>query len=157
MTITTYDPESVILTLGEAYLVGWNTISIARSKPVSTKYEGIRGKHSRVITYDNSVAVKLTLPMSNYWNDYFSQIVAMDYLYATGRCELQIKDNSGSTLFKSSEAFVTSYADITFDNTISDRVWTIQCLSTDVMNVGGSTKPTSSLLDSITSGISSLF
>jgi hypothetical protein len=68
-----------------------------------------------------------------------------------------LKDNSGRSLFKSTQAFVTRYADVTFDATISSRVWQIQCLSTDVYIVGGSSNPSASLLSNAYSNLSDLF
>lgn len=95
--------------------------------------------------------------MSSEWNYIFSQIVTQDVNSTTGRCEILLKDTSGNSIFKTSEAYVTRYADVTFDVSISSRVWTIQCLTTDVYTVGGSTSPAGSLLNSIYSSIGNLF
>lgn len=160
MTVTTYDPSSVFFTLGESILVGWSSIASARNKLPFNKIEGIRGKHTRTLNYDTSAIIRISLPFSSEWNSIFSEIVTQDLAYATARCEVMLKDTSGTTLVKSSEAYITNYADITFDNSISERVWTIQCMSTDVYTVGGTTSPTSSILDAVNnigSSLSSLF
>jgi hypothetical protein len=156
MTVTTYDPQSILFTLGESILVGWNSMASAR-KPAFNKVDGIRGKHTRTKSFDTSAVIRISLPMSSEWNGIFSDIISQDIQYGSGRCEIMIKDTSGGTLIKSSEAYITNFADISFDNTISERVWTIQCLTTDVYSVGGTTKPVSSILDAINSGIASLF
>lgn len=155
--ITTYDPEGVFFTLGEQILVGWNSISIARTRPVFNTIYGIRGKHTRTISYDTSAVMKLTLPFSSEWNSYLSDIVTKDIDLGTGRCEINLKDTGGTSLFVTDQAFVTSYADVVFDATITERVWTIQCLTTTIYKVGGTTSPTSSILDAINSGIANLF
>lgn len=155
--ISTYSPDSVILTIGGAYLVGWNSIAISRDSSQFSTIKGIRGKHTRVRSYDTAASVVIELPFSSEWNDIFSEIVTQDLQSATGRIELLLKDNSGRSLFKSSQAFVTRYADVTFDSTISSRVWNIQCLSTDVYVVGGSSNPSASLLSNAYSNISNLF
>jgi len=157
MTITTYDPEAIYLVIGEQILVGWNVISITRdSYPILT-IKGIRGKHTRVLSYDTSATVRLTLPAGSEWNSIFSSLLTADLTSGTSRLELLLKDTGGTSLFKSSEAFVVNFADVVFDASLSERAWTIQCLSTDVYNVGNTTTPSGSLLDAISSGVSSLF
>lgn len=156
MTVTTYDPRSVLFTLGGSILVGWNSMASSR-KPPFNKVEGIRGKHTRTKNLDTSAVIRISLPMSSEWNGIFSDILTQDLIYGTGRCEIMLKDTSGGTLIQSVEAYITNYADVSFDNTISERVWTIQCLSTESYSVGGTTQPVSSILDAINSGIASLF
>lgn len=156
MTITTYDPSSIILAMGDSNLVGWNSISISRSPAISV-IKGIRGKHTRTVSYDNSAIIRLSISSASEWNLIFSNTLTQDIRLGTGRWEVMLKDTGGTSLFKSSEAYIVNYADVTFDNTISERVWIIQCLTTDVYNVGSTTSPISSILDTISSGVSTLF
>lgn len=155
--ISTYSPESVLLILGGAALTGWNSISISRDADQFNVIKGIRGKHTRSRNYDNSATIVLELPMSSEWNYILSQIITEDVKYSTGRCEILLKDNSGNSIFKTTQAFVRKPADVTFDATISSRVWTIQCLDVDVYTVGGSTSPAASLLSNVYNRVSSLF
>lgn len=155
--ISTYSPEAVIFTLGGSTLTGWNSISINRDADQFTVIKGIRGKHTRSRNYDNSATIVLDLPMSSEWNYILSQIVTQDTASGTGRCEILIKDNSGRSLFKTTQAYVRKFADVTFDMTISSRIWTIQCLDVDVYTVGGSTSPAASLLNNVYSSISNIF
>lgn len=157
MTVTTYDPSAVYLTIGEEIVVGWNTIAISRdSFPILT-VKGIRGKHTRTLSYDTSATVRVSLPSGSEWNSIFSSLVTADINNGTSRCELMLKDTGGTSLFKSTEAFVTNYADVVFDDSLSERMWIIQCLTTTDYNVGNTTTPAGSLLDGISSGISNLF
>lgn len=155
--ISTYSPESVIFILGGSALVGWNSISISRDSAQFNVIKGIRGKHTRVRSYDKSATITLDLPMSSEWNYTLSQIITEDENLSTGRCEILLKDTSGNSLFKTTEAYVTRFADVTFDASINSRVWTIQCLTTDVYTVGGSTSPAASLVNNIYNRVSSLF
>ncbi len=155
--ISTYSPESVLLILGGAALTGWNSISISRDADQFNVIKGIRGKHTRSRNYDNSATIVLELPFSSDWNYIFSQIVTQDTQSATGRCEILLKDNSGNSIFKTTQAYVRKFADVTFDATISSRVWTIQCLDVDVYTVGGSTSPAASLVSNVYNRVSSLF
>lgn len=155
--ISTYSPESVLLILGGAALTGWNSISISRDADQFNVIKGIRGKHTRSRNYDNSATIVLELPFSSDWNYILSQIVTQDTQSATGRCEILLKDNSGNSIFKTTQAYVRKFADVTFDATISSRVWTIQCLDVDVYTVGGSTSPAASLVSNIYNRVSSLF
>lgn len=155
--ISTYSPESVLLILGGAALTGWNSIGISRDAEQFNIIKGIRGKHTRSRNYDNSATIVLELPFSSDWNYILSQIVTQDSKSATGRCEILLKDNSGNSIFKTTQAYVRKFADVTFDATISSRVWTIQCLDVDVYTVGGSTSPAASLVSNIYNRVSSLF
>lgn len=155
--ISTYSPESVLLILGGAALTGWNSISISRDADQFNVIKGIRGKHTRSRNYDNSATIVLELPFSSDWNYILSQIVTQDTQSATGRCEILLKDNSGNSIFKTTQAYVRKFADVTFDATISSRVWTIQCLDVDVYTVGGSTSPAASLVSNVYNRVSSLF
>lgn len=155
--ISTYSPESVLLILGGAALTGWNSISITRDADQFNVIKGIRGKHTRSRNYDNSATIVLELPFSSDWNYILSQIVTQDSQSATGRCEILLKDNSGNSIFKTTQAYVRKFADVTFDATISSRVWTIQCLDVDVYTVGGSTSPAASLVSNVYNRVSSLF
>ena len=155
--ISTYSPESVLLILGGAALTGWNSIFISRDADQFNVIKGIRGKHTRSRNYDKSTTIVLELPFSSDWNYILSQIVTQDSQSATGRCEILLKDNSGNSIFKTTQAYVRKFADVTFDATISSRVWTIQCLDVDVYTVGGSTSPAASLLSNVYNRVSSLF
>lgn len=157
MTISTYDPEAVYLTIGEQIVTNWNIISVTRdSFPILT-VKGIRGKHTRVISYDMSATIRLTIPASSEWNSMLSSVLTSDITQGTARLSIMLKDTGGTSLVKSEEAFVVNFADISFDSSLSERVWVIQCLTTTDYNVGNTTTPTGSILDAVSSGISSLF
>lgn len=157
MNIVTYSPQDVLLTMGGAYVTGWNTLSITRDSNAFRKIAGIRGKHTRTRTYDSSATITLGIPQSSEWNDILSNIVTNDIVSGSQRIEVQLKDASGSSLFSSIEAYVIGYPDVTYDIGVNTRTWTIQCLSTSTYNVGGNSKPTTKLLDSAVSGIKGLF
>lgn len=158
MNVTTYSPKDVILTIGGAYLVGWNAITVTRDSAAFVKVDGIRGKNTRNFNLNTSATITLSLPQSSQWNDVFSAVVAAD-IESQGnfRCEITLKDGSGSTLVQSVEAYIPNYADITFDGTISNRVWLIQCLSTSVYNVGGNTQPINNLFTNATNAVGKIF
>jgi len=155
--ISTYSPEAVVFILGGATLTGWNSIGISRDAEQFNVIKGIRGKHTRSRNYDNSATIVIDMPFSSEWNYILSQIVSQDTQSATGRCEILLKDNSGRSIFKTTQAYVRKFADVTFDATISSRIWTIQCLDVDVYTVGGSTSPAASLISSISNKVTSIF
>lgn len=157
MTVTTYDPEAVYVTMGQSILTGWNSISIARDTVPILTVKGIKGKHTRTLNYDTSATVRLAIPAGSEWNTTFSSLLSLDSYEGTARLELKIKDTGGTSLFHSLEAFVVNYADVTFDASLAERVWVIQCLTTKEYDVGNTTTPAGSLLDAVSSGISSLF
>ena len=155
--IKTFNPADVMFSLGGATIVGWNSISIKRDSPPFTVKKGIRGKHTRIRSYDTSATITISLPQISDWNDVFSSIVTQDTESATGRCEIMLQDYSGSSLFSSTQAYVVDYAETTFDSSIQARAWTIQCLTTDNYFVGGASSPSTNLFDSAIRNISDFF
>lgn len=156
MNIVTYNPKDVLFTLGGSYITGWNSFTISR-EPSFLLRKGIRGKHTRIRTYDTSAMITISLPQTSEWNDIFSSIVTNDIASATGRCEITLKDLSGSSFFESREAYIVGFAEVSFDSTIATRNWTIQCLSTTTYNVGGNSKATTQLFDSAVAQLKGLF
>lgn len=154
--IVTYSPSDTVFSLGESYLVGWNSIAIAPNSNTFSPAMGIRGKHSRVATYDTSATVTLSLPQGSEWNDILSKILLLDQKNGTGRCEIQMKNNTSGVSFASTEAFIVGYSPIVYTNNMATREWKISCLSTSTINSAGDLISFSGLIDAAIGEIISL-
>jgi hypothetical protein len=150
MGVNSYVPADVSLAFGGYVLTGWNTISIQRNYPVFTAVDGIRGKNTRTRNRNTSATIKFSCLQTGEANDLLSGIVTQDYELGNGRISLTLTDNSGSSLFFSSEAYITGYADAVFSEDFEYRVWTIQCASSEGWNVGGNLEPANSLFSKVT-------
>ena len=152
--VNTYDPSSVILAFGGYPLTGWNTINIRKNTPGYSAYRGIRGKNTRFRNTDTSATITFSCLQTGEANDILSDIHRNDLQTGLGRISLTLKDNSGSSLFHSSEAFITDFPETTFSDGFEYRVWTIYCLSTEAdWNVGGNLLPQSSLYNKVSNFI----
>ena len=127
--VQTYSPEEVILTFGGHVVRGWDTITISRDKPSFRKVHGIRGKNTRVRVGNTAAEITLEVPQTSFINAVFEDIVRIDEQYGTGRIVLLIKDNLGTDIFSSQDAYLERPADLTYDTEISTRQWKIECLS----------------------------
>lgn len=153
MAVNTYSPKDVILTIGGYQIAGWDNISIRRRSPGFTTVAGIRGKHTRVPSNDSSANITLSLVQTSPSNDVLSQIHTLDLLDGTGRIALTLKDLSGRSVFDSNEAYILDYPEVLFSGGIEYRSWSLFCQTTNTYSVGGNTKPDTTLVDGLISGI----
>lgn len=164
--VRTYSPEDVLITFSDANgfnkeIGGWNKISITRKTPVFRQIEGIRGSVTRARSLRTSASIKLELEQTHPSNLTLSQLLELDGLNKlSGLLSINIRDDNGlkttaneallysvlgidgfserdsGTSFLSSTCYIDGYPDIEFDGETVNRVWTLQCLSTDVIQVG---------------------
>lgn len=128
--VQTYSPEEVVMTFGGYIVRGWDTIAISRDKPSFKTVHGIRGKNTRVRVGNTAAEITVDVPQTSFLNAVFEDIVRLDEEYGTGRIVLLIKDNLGTDIFQSQDAYIERPANLTFDTEISTRSWKINCLST---------------------------
>lgn len=137
MSVQTYSPSKVVLTFGGYVASGWDTISIKRESPSFKVVRGIRGKNSRVRTNNTAASVTISVPQTSMLNAVLHQVVKKDEEFGTGKLEIMIKDTMGTEIFRSGEGFVEAPADTTYDTEITNREWTIHCLSSNYDNGEG--------------------
>jgi hypothetical protein len=148
-TVATYSPSDVQLIISGYEVRGWESITIERLQPGFTPFEGIRGKDSRTRNKKSSARIDLAVMQTHPLNNIFSQVHALDLEYGTGRLEITLKDNAGTSLFSSIEAYIVSYPTSTFGAEIAFPVWSIYCQNTETYNVGGNTKPQNNIFSKV--------
>lgn len=153
MSVNTYSPNSVELSVGGYSIAGWDNITVARRVTSFLPIPGIRGKHTRVPNLDTSATITLTLIQTSPSNDVLSAIHGLDIINGTGRLVLTLKDKSGRSVFSTSEGYITGYPETVFSGDFEYRTWTIFCQSTSELVVGGNTKPDIPLVDQVVNGI----
>jgi hypothetical protein len=147
--VYTYDPSQVKLMIAGVDAVGWDTISIKKSSPTYRLVKGINGKHTRIQDYDTSATIVLSVMQTSPTNDILSRVHELDVTNGTGRLEITLKDYSGDSEFSSVEAFIESYPEAKFSDSIQFNVWTIICQSTDGYVVGGNARPSENVISDI--------
>lgn len=154
--IVTYSPSSVTLVIDDFQIVGWDSISIIKTSPSFITVPGIRGKHTRVRNPDKSCTIQFELIQTSSANDILSAIHSMDIEMGTGKLSVMLKDSSGTSVFSSSDAYITNFPDATFSGQFETRTWSIFCQSVRDFRVGGNTRP-KTVLDSLFDSVSSIF
>jgi hypothetical protein len=154
--IVTYSPSQVTLVIDDYQLVGWDTISIAKTSPSFITIPGIRGKHTRVPNTDKSCTIQIGLIQTSKANSILSAVHALDIEQGTGKLSVMLKDNSGESVFSSSDAYIVSYPDVSFSAGFEYRQWNIFCQTVLDYKVGGNTRP-KTILDSLFDSAASLF
>lgn len=148
-TVATYSPSDVQLIVSGYEVRGWDSISIQRVQPGFTPYEGIRGKDSRTRNTKTAARIELTVMQTHPLNDIFSQVHQLDLQHGTGRLEITLKDNAGTSLFSSVEAYITEFPASMFGADIAFQVWNIYCQTTSTYKVGGNTKPQNNIFSKV--------
>jgi hypothetical protein len=148
--VNTYSPSQVVLAFGGYPLTGWNTITIRKNQPFYTPVRGIRGKNTRYRNKDTSAVISFSCLQTGEANDIMSEIHRKDFTFGNARISLTLKDNSGNSLFHSSEAFIVDFPETTFSAQFEYRVWSIHCLSVDEWYTGGNLIAPNSLYSRVT-------
>lgn len=146
----TYAPNQVDIIISGYRVVGWNTVEINYDKPTFRPIRGIRGKNTRVREKNLSAEVKITIPQTSPANTVFNSIAKGDFDYGTGMIFITVKDRSSGEIFQSAQAYLDGFSPVVYDNTISDRLWTVKCMGVSV-SAGGD--PIRRVIDSITGGL----
>lgn len=146
--VNTYSPQDVNLIVGGCKVTGWDSITISKTSPSFTTVQGIRGKHTRVRNPDTSCSIVFNIIQTDTSNDTLSAIHSADLEQGTARLSVMLKDDSGTSVFSSYDAYITTFPEAVFSGEFEYRQWTIFCQSVKDYKVGGNTKP-KSLLDSL--------
>lgn len=139
-SVLTYDPSSVTIIVCGYIIPGLVSVNMQWKSSVFSTRRGIRGVHTRVYTKDRNAVLCLEMLPTSVANDVFSEIVLQDAAAHAGRLEVMLKDSSGTTLFKTTDAYVTTFPELTFNaEGFVTRKWEIEVLSfvQNFGNVGG--------------------
>lgn len=145
--VNTYTPSDVYLIVCGEQMDGWETINVERNTTEAFKFiKGIRGKNTRVRDNDSSAKITISIIQTSELHDLLSEIHAQDLENGTGRLDVLLIDNSGTTKIHSIEAYIVGYPPKSFGESVSFLPWVIQCQSTESYVVGGNTQPNAPLL-----------
>jgi hypothetical protein len=138
--VFTYNPGDVNLSVAGFVVQDWDSISLKRSTDAFKMIKGIRGKNTRSRSLDSSIIISIEVGAASMANDVFSEIVRQDLIKGTGRCQIVLKDLSGTTEVHSETGFITDLSEIHFSAEIGTRKWDIACLDSYTINHGGNAK-----------------
>lgn len=139
MAVRTFDPKSVIITIGNIPMSGFadgTFLEVTADTQQFTKVIGADGYATRVKTNNYGGVLTLTISQSSPSNDALSALLTADRVSNAGVVPILIKDLSGSTILFSASGWIQQFPDITFGNTINNRAWVFDLAEMD-MFIGG--------------------
>lgn len=139
-SVLTYDPSSVTIIVCGYIIPGLVNVSLLWKSSVFHTRKGIRGIHTRVYSPDRNAVLLLEALPTSVANDVFTEIVLQDAAAHAGRLEVQLKDSSGTSRLNTTNAYMTTFPELTFNSDgVQTRRWEIEILSFDqnMGNIGG--------------------
>lgn len=143
-----YSPESVVVVLSkgeflhtvQGYADG-TFLNVSRITPASELYVGSDLSAGRVKRRNKASTITLTLHQFSPSNAVLQALQRADEEDDSDRwvVAMTIKDNSGTTLFSSNQAFVATIPDTGLSSTTETRDWVFQAVSLS-SNVGSNTR-----------------
>ncbi len=135
MSVRTYDPKQVVITIGGVPMSGFSDgtfLEVDRNEPTWTMVVGADGLVTRGKTNNLSGTLTLTLKQSSPSNDVLSGFMALDEATNSGIVPVFVKDLSGNSTYFSARAWVTQFANSTFGKDINDRQWVLSMDEADI-------------------------
>jgi hypothetical protein len=139
MSVKSYDPKQVIVTVGGAPMSGFadgTFIAISRQNDAFTSVAGADGEVARAKSNDKRGEMTITLMQTSLSNDILSGIATLDEKSNLGVVPVIVKDLSGTTTFFSGTAWIRKIPDSEFGKEIANREWVLELADMDIF-VGG--------------------
>jgi hypothetical protein len=137
----TYYPDQVALIACGILVSGYASgtfITVERTEDSFKLQKGADGEGVRTRTNNRSGTITFTLLQSSLTNILLSALMTLDETSAGGDGILPslLKDNSGTTLAKAEESWLTKPSNIEYADDGTNREWVITCNALDTV-VGG--------------------
>src|SRR5690606_3690578 len=135
MALRTYDPASVIISVGGVHMSGFadgTYLMIERDEDAFTKVTGADGYTTRVKSNNRCGSLTLTLKQSSPSNDVLSGFANLDELSNAGVVPILIRDISGTSTYFSATGWIRKYPSSEFAKELSNREWILDLADLDV-------------------------
>lgn len=139
MAVATFDPKSVIVTIGGVPMSGYadgTFLEVTADTQQFSKIVGADGYTTRVKSNNYGGVMTLTLSQSSPSNDVLSAFLAVDRATNAGVLPILIKDLSGSTVIFAGTGWIQQFPDVAFGNEINNRSWVLDLADIDIL-IGG--------------------
>lgn len=158
-SVLTYDPSSVTISVCGWIVPGIVSISLQWKSEVFSVRKGIRGVHTRVYNPDRQATLVLEVLPTSIANDVFTDIVLQDAQSQSALLDpVSLKDSSGTSRFTTSQAFLKTFPELSFNaEGVMTRKWEIEILTfvTGSGNVGGNASNGIDITDILSGAMSS--
>ena len=129
MTVATYDPKQVAITIGTHVVSGFGEdtfVAVEANEDLWSLTVGAGGDAARSKSNNLSGKITITLLQTSDSNQVLQGFLTADQVANTGKFPISVKDTSGLSLYASPEAWVMKSPDAPFGKTISEREWVIE-------------------------------
>lgn len=128
MTVRTYAPGEILVTVGASVITGFADnaiVKIETSADLFTKKVGADGNVVRTASADKSGTVTITLQSASISNTVLQAYAIADANGLAGTVPLLISDNNGTTKHSAAHAWVKKQPDDEFTNEAGNREWVL--------------------------------
>ena len=135
-SVRTYDPKSVILTVGGFPIGGYadgTFINHEYDEDSFAKVTGADGFTSRAKTQNRGSFLTINLAQTSPSNDTLSGLALADQLSNTGVVPVVLKDILGTTVLFSANGWVRKPANLEYGKEITNREWILDLTDTDLV------------------------
>lgn len=155
--VLTYSPADVKIILCGYTLTGVVSVTLKwkGAKPIRV-VRGLNGQHTRVLNKDLYATVELEILQTSITNDILTSILVQDRRTQSARAEFSVTDTRGSTMYQSTNAFLSAYPDIGLSGELQTRTWGIECLGFVDGGIGGNARQGFDVFDSVNGAINYL-
>lgn len=129
MTVQTYDPKDVAVSIDGRLLTGFgeDMITAERENPQVDDLSGAQGDVARVMTNDKRGTVIITLLQTSPSNLILSDLANLDGVDGANKVfPLMIKDNRGADIIQAEDAWVSQPPRTVYNKNVESREWTIR-------------------------------
>jgi hypothetical protein len=141
MSLKTYDPKKVILTVGGVPIGGYadgTFIGLERTNDAYSVHSGADGEVARAKSNDRTAQLTITLAQTSDSNAVLSGIAQLDERANAGVVPVILKEIGGLTTVFSGTCWVRKQANIEYAKEITNREWILDMAESEVL-VGGNT------------------
>lgn len=141
MTVRTYDPKKIVITIGPHIVTGYAEDEFISIEPVgdgTTSMSGADGEVVRSLSNDGRHTITLTVQAQSPTNTYLSNLMRLDRASGgRGIVPFMLRDLLGTSLFAASQCWVVNTPTQGFGAQATEREWALEAVATDIF-VGGS-------------------
>lgn len=130
MSVNTYSAKKVSVIVGGIPMHGFTEDSVVMIEQSAEAFKMLVGADGEVgRSYNPDRSGKITIHLNNYSdsNDVLSGLAIADAATLIGTFPVMVKDNNGTTLAASAEAWISKIPNTEFKREIGQREWVIEC------------------------------
>lgn len=133
MAVKEYNPGDVVITYGGRVISGFadgTFVNVSRNENAWSLQVGTDGEGTRSKSNNRSGQFSFSLMQSSDSNEYLSGLALVDEQSGDNALPLQVKDNSGTSIYNAETAWIVKVPDSEFSREAGPREWVLE---TDVL------------------------